>query len=170
MEERLKSLEKHTNNMFIAGAIIGALSCFARADYNLPLYAFLYLLWDKDPVSIKAASYLKCTKSKVFLTFCNVEAQIPPHLPPRYHLGSRPAMDVLLGASLAKRRDEELAAGTPQLRNIRIVYQLGDEAGSNRDGVGDTENLHPTVDLGHKNQGGRCSCPRRLTFTYLVNN
>lgn len=66
MEERLKSLEKHTNNMFIAGAIIGALSCFARADYNLPLYAFLYLLWDKDPVSKIAASYLISIKSKVF--------------------------------------------------------------------------------------------------------
>ena len=66
MEERLKSLEKHTNNMFIAGAIIGALSCFARADYNLPLYAFLYLLWDKDPVSKKGASYLISIKSKVF--------------------------------------------------------------------------------------------------------
>jgi hypothetical protein len=52
MEERLKTLEKHTNNIFLAGAIIGALSCFARADYNLPLYAFLYLLWDKDPVSM----------------------------------------------------------------------------------------------------------------------
>ena len=170
MEERLKSLEKHTNNMFIAGAVIGALSCFARADYNLPLYAFLYLLWDKDPVSNKAASYLYRSKCEAFLTFFLVEAQIPPHLPPRYHLGSRPALVVLLGASLAERRDEELAEGTPQLRYIRIVYQLGDEAGSNRDGVGDTENLHPAVDLGHKNQGGRCSCPRRLTFNYLVNN
>ena len=170
MEERLKSLEKHTNNMFIAGAIIGALSCFARADYNLPLYAFLYLLWDKDPVSKKAASYLNSTKSKVFLPLCIVEAQIPPPLPPRYHLGSRPALVVLLGASLAERRNEELAAGTPQLRNIRIVHQLGDEASSYRDGVGDTENLHPTVDPGHQIQGGRCSCPRRLTFTYLVNN
>jgi hypothetical protein len=170
MEERLKSLEKHTNNMFIAGAIIGALSCFARADYNLPLYAFLYLLWDKDPVSKKAASYLNSTKSKVFLTLCIVEAQIPPPLPPRYHLGSRPALVVLLGTSLAERRNEELAAGTPQLRYIRIVYQLGDEASSNWDGVGDTENLHPAVDLGHQKQGSRCSCPRRLTFTYLVNN
>ena len=54
MEERLRTLEKHTNNIFLAGAIIGALSCFARADYNLPLYAFLYLLWDKDPVSTRA--------------------------------------------------------------------------------------------------------------------
>ena len=102
MEERLKSLEKHTNNMFIAGAIIGALSCFARADYNLPLYAFLYLLWDKDPVSNKAASYLISAKSKVFLTLCIVEAQIPPPFPPRNHLGSRPAVVVLLGASLAE--------------------------------------------------------------------
>lgn len=37
--------------MFLAGLIFGALSCFARADYNLPLYAFLYLMWDQDDVS-----------------------------------------------------------------------------------------------------------------------
>ena len=27
---------------------MGALSCFARADYNLPLYAFLYIMWDQE--------------------------------------------------------------------------------------------------------------------------
>jgi hypothetical protein len=32
----------------VAGAILGALSCFARADYNLPLYAFLYIMWDSE--------------------------------------------------------------------------------------------------------------------------
>ena len=32
----------------MAGAIFGALSCFARADYNLPLYAFLYIMWDQE--------------------------------------------------------------------------------------------------------------------------
>jgi len=37
--------------MFLAGAVFGALSCFARADYNLPLYSFLYIMWDQDDVS-----------------------------------------------------------------------------------------------------------------------
>ena len=52
MEQKLKGLEKHLHNIFVAGAILGALSCFARADYNLPLYAFLYIMWDQDGVSV----------------------------------------------------------------------------------------------------------------------
>jgi hypothetical protein len=49
-QEKIKNLltsaEKHLHRMFLAGAILGALSCFARPDYNLPLYAFLYIMWD----------------------------------------------------------------------------------------------------------------------------
>lgn len=52
MEQKLKGLEKHIHRIFVAGAVLGALSCFARADYNLPLYAFLYIMWDQDVVSI----------------------------------------------------------------------------------------------------------------------
>jgi hypothetical protein len=52
MEQQLKGLEVHLHRIFIAGAVFGALSCFGRADYNLPLYAFLYLMWDQDVVSI----------------------------------------------------------------------------------------------------------------------
>ena len=37
--------------MFLAGCIFGALACFGRADYNLPLYAFLFIMWDQDDVS-----------------------------------------------------------------------------------------------------------------------
>jgi len=51
MEEKLKGLEIHLSRIFIAGAVFGALSCFSRPDYNLPLYAFLYLMWDQDIVS-----------------------------------------------------------------------------------------------------------------------
>lgn len=47
----LNNTEKHLHNMFLAGAIIAALSCFARADYNLPMFAFLYIMWDQDDVS-----------------------------------------------------------------------------------------------------------------------
>ena len=32
--------------LFLAIAFIACLTCFARADYNLPLFAFAYLLWD----------------------------------------------------------------------------------------------------------------------------
>ena len=48
----LNNAEKHLHKMFLAGAIFGALSCFARADYNLPLFAFLYIMFDKDDVSL----------------------------------------------------------------------------------------------------------------------
>ena len=51
MEQQLKGLEKHLHRIFVAGAVFGALACFARADYNLPLYAFLYIMWDQDVVS-----------------------------------------------------------------------------------------------------------------------
>lgn len=46
----MRGLEKHLHRIFVAGAVFGALSCFARADYNLPLYAFLYIMWDQDVV------------------------------------------------------------------------------------------------------------------------
>jgi hypothetical protein len=39
-------MEVHLQNMFIAGTVFGALCCFARADYNLPMFAFLYVMWD----------------------------------------------------------------------------------------------------------------------------
>lgn len=48
VKQLLTSAEKHLHRMFLAGAIFGALACFARADYNLPLYAFLYIMWDQD--------------------------------------------------------------------------------------------------------------------------
>ena len=42
----LNNVEVHIHKMFIAGTVFGAISCFARADYNLPMFAFLYLMWD----------------------------------------------------------------------------------------------------------------------------
>jgi len=34
--------------LFLVQAFIAALCCYSRADYNLPLFAFAYLLWDTD--------------------------------------------------------------------------------------------------------------------------
>ena len=48
----------HASNpsyMFTIGAVLGALSCFSRADYNLPLFAFLAVMWDQDDVSTRFA-------------------------------------------------------------------------------------------------------------------
>ena len=49
----LNKTEQHLHRMFLAGAILGAISCFARADYNLPMFAFLYIMWDQDNVSYR---------------------------------------------------------------------------------------------------------------------
>ena len=46
VQELLTNAEKHLHRMFLAGCIFGALACFGRADFNLPPYAFLYIMWD----------------------------------------------------------------------------------------------------------------------------
>ena len=51
VQELLTKAERYLHKMFLAGCIFGALSCFGRADFNLPLYAFLYIMWDQDDVS-----------------------------------------------------------------------------------------------------------------------
>ena len=48
----LNNVEYHIHKMFLAGIVFGAICCFARADFNLPLFAFLYLMWAQDEVSI----------------------------------------------------------------------------------------------------------------------
>jgi len=50
--EILTGMEKHLVKMFIAGTVFSALCCFARADYNLPLFAFLYVMFGHDDVSL----------------------------------------------------------------------------------------------------------------------
>ena len=32
--------------LFLVNAFIACFTCYARPDYNLPLFAFAYLLWD----------------------------------------------------------------------------------------------------------------------------
>ena len=59
MEQQLRGLEKHLNNMFIAGAVFGALSCFSRADYNLSLFAFIFLMWEHSTVSCERSGPLE---------------------------------------------------------------------------------------------------------------
>ncbi len=35
---------KFINPMLVIGAVLGALACFVRPDYNLPLYMFIYIM------------------------------------------------------------------------------------------------------------------------------
>ena len=44
-------LTKNPSILFTVGTALGALSCFSRADYNLPFFAFLAVMWNQDDVS-----------------------------------------------------------------------------------------------------------------------
>ena len=46
-----KFLAANPSILFIIGAVLASLSCFSRADYNLPLFAFLAVMWNQDDVS-----------------------------------------------------------------------------------------------------------------------
>ena len=37
---------KHFPVLCVVGAVMAAFNCFVRPDYNLPLYMFIYLMWD----------------------------------------------------------------------------------------------------------------------------
>lgn len=63
MQQLLTRAEVHLHRMFLAGCVFGALSCFARADFNLPLYAFLYIMWDQDDVSDPPTVQRSCSSS-----------------------------------------------------------------------------------------------------------
>jgi len=41
----MQSLTPWIQRTFLISAFIASLSCFARADYNLPLYIFAYMAW-----------------------------------------------------------------------------------------------------------------------------
>lgn len=37
--------------LFLLGAVIGAIGCLGRADYNLPVFLFAYIAWSYMKVS-----------------------------------------------------------------------------------------------------------------------
>ena len=51
LKKNIRDPKYHAANptmLFTIGVGLGALSCFSRADYNLPLFAFLAIMWDND--------------------------------------------------------------------------------------------------------------------------
>jgi hypothetical protein len=46
----MDKIEGNLSKLFIASAILGGISCLARADYNLPFFIFVYFMWVHDPV------------------------------------------------------------------------------------------------------------------------
>ena len=43
---------QHIKKVFIAEIIISCLTCFQRADYNLPLFTFAYFLWEYKSINV----------------------------------------------------------------------------------------------------------------------
>ena len=51
MKDNYADPEFHRANptyLFAVGVFLGALSTFSRADYNLPMFAFLLVMWNQD--------------------------------------------------------------------------------------------------------------------------
>ena len=38
-------MEAVVPKIFLVGAVLGAIGCLARADYNLPIFLFAYIAW-----------------------------------------------------------------------------------------------------------------------------
>ena len=38
------------SKLFLAGAAISSINCLARADFNLPIFIFSYLVWNLDVI------------------------------------------------------------------------------------------------------------------------
>lgn len=47
-------MSDHINKLFLAIIVISLFTYFERADYNLPLFAFTYLLWNHHKPNQKA--------------------------------------------------------------------------------------------------------------------
>lgn len=52
---RKSAISAYVPYFFLLGAVIGAIGCLGRADYNLPVFLFAYIAW----------SYLRVTTFKV---------------------------------------------------------------------------------------------------------
>mmetsp|Transcript_65375 Transcript_65375/g.75164 ORF Transcript_65375/g.75164 Transcript_65375/m.75164 type:complete len:138 (-) Transcript_65375:320-733(-) len=59
--------------LFIAGGVLAFLSCFARSDFNLPLFIFLYFTWDEprfEDVRIHTIVFTAFTLLLDFIWLC----------------------------------------------------------------------------------------------------
>ena len=68
MQKNLTNPAYHKSNpqlMFTLGSVLGAISCFSRADYNLPLFAFLAVMWNQDDVSLHFDNGFRTRKIKL---------------------------------------------------------------------------------------------------------
>ena len=58
----------HIRKLFLVVVVLACLTCFQRADYNLPLFTFAYFLWDFKVPNV--LSYLtQVQKLRLFYLF-----------------------------------------------------------------------------------------------------
>ena len=61
---------EHIKKLFIAMIAISCFTCFQRADYNLPMFAFAFFLWDyKRPNVIFFSIIVPERKAILFILF-----------------------------------------------------------------------------------------------------
>ena len=70
---------QHVKKLFLAIIVITCFTCFQRADYNLPLFAFAYFLWEYKHPMVHII-FISVTKASPILPLCG-------HLDSRFHLG-----------------------------------------------------------------------------------
>ena len=60
----MANLTTWIQRLFLISAFIASLTCFARPDYNLPLYIFTYMAWGLQRVEIFFYNYIKYEQSQ----------------------------------------------------------------------------------------------------------
>lgn len=60
---------EHIKKLFLVIIGLTCFTCFQRADYNLPLFAFSYFLWDYTHPNVHIQLYFSVTKNKIILSF-----------------------------------------------------------------------------------------------------
>lgn len=68
---------QHIKKLFLAMIALTCFTCFQRADYNLPLFAFSFFLWDykhpnvpPPPLSCKESGFSTSSCSRGWSTSC----------------------------------------------------------------------------------------------------
>ena len=128
----LDKIEVHIENMFLAGIIMGAICCVARPDFNLPMFAFLYVMFRQDDVS--RSRVLKCGLAERQSKTVGVDVA---------GRAGRPTLDVLLGSLLDERRDGQVEQRRAQRGDAlfprRVRAQNSDSGCSDHDQQGATQ-------------------------------
>jgi hypothetical protein len=44
----MENLQNNISKIYSLGVILSAISCLARADFNMPLFVFAYFMWKKE--------------------------------------------------------------------------------------------------------------------------